>query len=50
MQGLIQQGRNLRDPLVQAELRQEVQRLEGELNAELLRLSHERQREVSQVG
>lgn len=50
MQRLIQQGRNLRDPLVQAELRQEVQRLEGELNAELLRLTHERQREVSQVG
>ena len=50
LQGFIAQGRNLRDPLVQAELRQEMQRLEGELNSELLRLTHERQREVSQVG
>ncbi len=50
MQRYVQQGRNLRDPLVQAELREEVQRMEGELSATLQDLAEERQRDINAVN
>lgn len=49
MMGLAQQGRNLRDPQVQAEIREHVRGLETNLNAELTRINEERQREINAV-
>jgi hypothetical protein len=48
-QRYMQQGRNLRDPLVQADLRQEMQRMEAELTANFQRLGEERRREIRQI-
>jgi len=49
MMGLAQQGRNLRDPNTQAEIREHVREMETALNAELTRINQERQNAINQV-
>lgn len=46
MQRYIQEGRNIRDATVQAELRSDVRSLENTLNLDLQRLTSDRQREI----
>jgi len=49
MMRLAQEGRNLRDPGTQAEIREHVRGMEATLNDELTRINQERQRDISQV-
>ncbi len=47
MQNYMQQGLNLRDPLVQSDLRHTVQRMKTDLAAELEKLTEERKHEIN---